>query len=237
MPDYRLDDADRQRLQGISTATLTSVLIKEGIRHAFMQGVRPLRPDLRLAGHAFTLRYIPSRQDLVDRRYDNETNIQRLAMESIGPDQVLVIDARGNIQIGTMGDILASRIQVRGAAGIVTDGGLRDTPALAGMDFPIYLGGAAAPPSHLVHHPVDMNVPIGCGSVAVMPGDLIVGDGEGVVVIPQQLARAVIDAAWEQEQLEAWIVDQVQAGAGIKGLYPPDDEARKRYQAWCQAHE
>ena len=231
MSDFQLTARDRERLERISTATLTSVLIQRGIRRSFMQGVRPLASHLRLAGPAFTLRYIPSRQDLVDRRYDNATNVQRLAMESIGPGQVLVIDARGNVETGAMGDILATRIQQRGAAGVVTDGGLRDTPALKGMDFPVYLGGAAAPPSHLAHHPVDVNVPIGCGQVAVMPGDLIVGDGEGVVVVPQAMAAEVIAEAWRQEQLEAWIVSQVQAGQSIQGLYPPDAAARARFRA------
>lgn len=231
MADYAITREDRERLSEISTATLTSALIQRGIRRHFMQGVRPLQPGQRMAGHAFTLRYIPSRQDLVDRRYDNDTNVQRIAMESIGPDQVLVIDARGNTATGTMGDILAARIQVRGAVGIVTDGALRDTPALKELDFPIYLGGAAAPPSHLVHHPVDINVPIGCGQVAVIPDDLIVGDDEGVVVIPRHLARAVIDEAWEQERLETWIVKRIKAGESIKGLYPPDEKARARFEA------
>ncbi len=231
MSDYHISAADRSKLVHISTATLTSALIKRGIHQTFMQGVRPLRPDLHLAGHAFTLRYIPSRQDLVDRRYDNTTNAQRLAMESIGPDQVLVIDARRDIRTGTMGDILATRIMMRGAAGVVTDGALRDTPALAAMNFPIYLGGAAAPPSHLIHHPVDMNQPIGCGDVAVMPNDLIVGDGEGVVVIPRHLARDVIDEAWEQERLEEWVVARVKDGRAIAGLYPPSDETRAEFEA------
>ena len=171
MSDFQLTEIQREQLAQISTATLTSILIKRGIRRSFMLDVYPLAPHLHLAGTAFTLRYIPSRQDLTDRRYDNETNVQRIAMESIGEGQVLVIDARGNTDVGTMGDILATRIQQRGAAGIVTDGGLRDTPALAEMNFPIFLGGAAAPPSHLVHHPVDINQPIGCGNVAVIPGD------------------------------------------------------------------
>ena len=231
MSDFQLTAEQREQLSQISTATLTSVLIKRGIRRSFMLEVFPLVPHLRLAGTAFTLRYIPSRQDLTDRRYNNETNIQRIAIESIGEGQVLVIDARGITDVGTMGDILATRIQQRGAAGVVTDGGLRDTPALAEMGFPIFLGGGAAPPSHLEHHPVDINQPIGCGNVAVIPGDLIVGDGEGVVVVPQQLAKEVIAEAWEQEQLEAWVVAQIQDGKPIKGLYPPDDTAMARFKA------
>ncbi len=231
MSDFQLTAEQRERLSRISTATLTSVLIKRDIQHSFMRDVFPLAPHLRLAGTAFTLRYIPSRQDLTDRRYDNKTNVQRIAMESIGEGQVLVIDARGVTDVGTMGDILATRIQRRGAAGIVTDGGLRDTPALAEMGFPIFLGGAAAPPSHLMHHPVAINQPIGCGGVAVLPGDLMVGDGEGVVVVPQQMAATVIAEAWEQERLEAWVVTQIQEGKSIKGLYPPDDAAQARFAA------
>lgn len=231
MSAFQLTSAQRAQLARISTATLTSSLIKRGIRRCFMERVTPLAPHLRLAGTAFTLRYIPSRQDLTDRRYDNATNVQRIAIESIGAGQVLVIDARGVTSVGTMGDILATRIQQRGAAGVVTDGGLRDTPALAEMDFPIFLGGGAAPPSHLEHHPVDINQPVGCGNVAVMPGDLIVGDGEGVVVVPQQMAAEVIAEAWEQEQLEAWVADRIREGASIKNLYPPDADAMARFKA------
>lgn len=232
MSDYRISAADRETLSHVSTATLTASLIKRGIKRCFMQGVHPIKPGLTMAGHAFTLRYIPSRQDLVDRRYDNSTNVQRLAMEAIGPDQVLVVDARRVIATGTMGDILAHRIRERGCVGVVTDGSLRDTPALRAMDFPIYLGGAAATPSHTHHHPVDMNVPVGCGDVAVMPDDLIVGDGEGVVVIPNAMAREVIDEAANQEELENWVVEQVKTGRPLQGLYPPNEETQAQFKAW-----
>src|SRR5437763_12419260 len=169
----------------ISTASLTSQLQKRGFASTFMQGVLPLRPDLRLAGQAFTLRFIPVREDLEPPgETDNRTSKQRLAVESVGPGDVLVIDARGDVRAATLGGILAARILQRGAAGIVTDGAFRDTPAIRMLDLPTYAGGQSAYVSTKVHHPQDINVLIGCGGVAVFPGDLIVGDGEGVAAVP-----------------------------------------------------
>jgi regulator of RNase E activity RraA len=217
----------------ISTATLSSQLQKHGFVRAFMLGVRPLRPDLRLAGQAFTLRYIPVREDLErPGEFDNRTNKQRIAVESVGPGDVLVIDARGDVRAGTLGNILATRIAERGAAGIVTDGAFRDTPAIQAIDLPTYAAGASPDLSTSVHHPAEINVAIGCGGVAVLPGDVLVGDGEAVMVIPLSIAETVIRAAHEQEQREEFILTKIRDGSSILGVYPPDEATLREFEDW-----
>jgi regulator of RNase E activity RraA len=156
---------------------------------------------------------------------------QRRAIEECPPGKVLVIDCRGKLAGGSLGDILVARLMQRGVAGVVTDGAIRDTPQVAPLAFPVYAGGAAAPASFGLHHAVDLDQPIGCGEVPVFPGDVLVGDGEGVVVIPRELADEIAPAAAEQERMEGWIVEQVRAGQGIFGLYPPDEATLERYRA------
>jgi regulator of RNase E activity RraA len=222
----------------VSTATLSSQLQKRGFAHAWMQGVLPLRADLRMAGQAFTLRYIPTREDLErPGEFDNRTNKQRVAVESVGPGDVLVIDARGDVRAGTLGDILAMRIMRRGAAGIVTDGAFRDTPAIRSLDLPAYAAGQSPNVSTLVHHPAELNVPIGCGGVAVLPGDLVVGDGEGVLVVPRALAVDVVREGYEQERREEFIHARISAGSSILGVYPPDENTLREYEAWRAQRE
>ena len=221
----------RRKLHEVSTASLTSELLKLGFRNTFMAGIRPLRPDRRMVGYAFTLRYIPAREDLdFQVEYDNWTNPQRVAVETVGPDQVLVIDARGQLGAASLGHILATRLMVRGAAGLVTDGALRDSPAIATLDFPSYAAGAHATTSSVLHHPADFGLPIGCGGVLVEPGDVLVGDAEGVVVIPAQVAGDVAVRTWERDQLESWLQHRVAGGASIRGTYPPDDDTRELYR-------
>lgn len=224
------------KLHTVSTATLTSQLMKRGLKNTFLQGLAPLLPDLRLVGYAFTLRYVPMREDLVDTLYDNTTNVQRLAVESAGPDDVLVIDARGDIRAATLGNILATRLKARGAAGLVTDGALRDTPGFKPIGLPAYIRAAHATTSFAIHHPIEMNVPIGCAGVLVMPGDVMVGDGEGVVAIPAALAEEVAHDAYEQERLEEFIQQKIAGGASIVGVYPPNDETKAEYAAWRRSH-
>src|ERR1700737_2970265 len=198
-----------------------------------MQSVCPLRPDLRLVGQAFTLRYIPAREDLdPPGETDNRTSKQRIAVESVGPGDVLVIDARGGVRAATLGDILAARITQRGAAGIVTDGAFRDTPSIRELDLPTYAQGQNPYASTRVHHPQDINVPIGCGGVAVLPGDLIGGDGGGVVVIPRAVAEEVVQAAFEQDEREKFIMSKIQSGASILGVSPPDASSLGEYEDW-----
>lgn len=220
------------KLRTVSTATLTAQLQKRGFRNTFLQGLFPLRPDLRMVGYAFTLRYVPTREDLVDTLYDNTKNIQRIAVESVNADDVLVIDARGEVGAATLGNILATRIKARGAAGLVSDGALRDTPGYRELELPSYIKAAHAATSFLLHHPVDINVPIGCAGVLVMPGDVMVGDGEGVVAIPAHVAEEVAHAAYEQERLEEFIQQKVAGGASILGVYPPDEATKAEYEAW-----
>jgi regulator of RNase E activity RraA len=226
-----------EALKRTSTATVTSQLLLRGLRNTFIAGLTPLRPDLRMAGYAFTLRYVPSREDIgIDVHYDNETNPQRIAIEAVGPEQVLVIDARGERRAASLGHILATRLLSRGAAGLVTDGALRDSHMFSQLDLPAYAAGAHATTSSVVHHPVDLNVPIGCGGVLVMPGDVVVGDAEGVVVVPAALADEVAGAALEQEEYEAFVLERVQDGASIKGLYPGDDKSRAEFDLWRSGH-
>lgn len=220
------------KLRKVSTATLTSQLQKRGFRNTFLAGLTALRPDLRLVGYAFTLRYVPAREDLADTLYDNTKNIQRIAVESVEKDDVLVIDARGDVRAATLGNILATRLKARGAAGLVTDGALRDTPGYRELDFPSYVKAAHAATSFLIHHPVDINVPIGCAGVLIMPGDVMVGDGEGVVAVPAAVAEEVAHDAYEQERLEEFIQAKVATGASILGVYPPDETTKAEYAAW-----
>ncbi len=224
-----------EKLKEVSTATLTSQLDKHGFRSTFLQGLYPLRPDMRMVGYAFTLRYVPTREDLVDELYDNTQNVQRIAVEQVEADDVLVMDARGEVGAATLGNILATRLRARGASGLVTDGALRDTPGYRELDFPAYVKGAHAATSFKVHHPIDINVPVGCAGVLIMPGDVIVGDGEGVVAIPAAVAEEVAHAAYEQERLEEFIQQKIAGGASILGVYPPNDETKAEYEAWKKA--
>lgn len=234
---HTLTPKAREKLRRVSTATLTSQLLRRGFRHTFITGLTPLRPDLRMVGYAFTLRYVPAREDVgFDVDYDNKTNVQRLAVEAVGPDDVLVIDARSEVRAASFGHIIATRIMKRGAAGLVTDGGLRDSPRFHSLDLPAYFRAAHATTSSVAHHPVDMNVPIGCGGVLVMPGDVVVGDAEGVVVIPAAVSEEVAHDAVEQERMEQYILERIRAGDGICGVYPLDREHRAEYEAWRRQH-
>jgi regulator of RNase E activity RraA len=221
----------------VSTATVSGVLHKHGIDHAAMFGVLPLRPDLRLVGQAFTLRFIPMREDLGDQQvFDNLTNKQRIAVESVEPGDVLVIDARGDTRAATLGNILATRVRQRGAAGVVTDGAFRDSPSFRSLELPTYAAGQSPNISATIHHPSEIGVPIACGGVAVLPGDVIVGDAEGVMVVPLPLAGEIVHEAVEQERREVYILARVAAGASIVGTYPPDENTLREYQAWESLH-
>jgi regulator of RNase E activity RraA len=225
--------ATREALLHTSTASISTELVLRGLPNTFMTGVAPLRPGVRMVGEAFTLRYLPARADMDERRidFDNRTNVQRLAVEAVGPGQVLVIDARRDLEAASLGHILATRIQARGAAGIVTDGALRDSPAIAELDMPTFSGGPHALISTLRHHPIDMGLPIACGGVLVVPGDIVVGDGEGVIVIPRSHVDEVARAALRREQLEAFITEKIATGASIVGIYPPTQDVMDEFEA------
>jgi regulator of RNase E activity RraA len=229
-----LSDETRERLARVSTATLTTQLFKRGLRNAFIQGVRPLNPKApQMVGPAFTLRYIPAREDLDHMGvFDDYDHPQRRAIETCPPGFVLVMDCRQNARVASAGSILLTRLMVRGCAGLVSDGGLRDSPEIAQLDYPVYCAGPSAPTNLILHHALDLNNPIGCGDVPVYPGDVLVGDGEGVVVIPRHLADEVAADAAEQDRLETFILEEVRGGRALRGVYPPDAGTRARYQEW-----
>ena len=234
MSSEPLSDATRRKLARISTATLTSQLLARGLRNTFLQNVYRLTPSAPpMVGEAFTLRCIPSREDIdVMTVFDDREHPQRKAVETAPPGSVLVIDSRRDKRAASAGDILVTRLMMRGVAGIVTDGGLRDTPEIEALEYPVYCAGRSAPTNLIRHHPIDINVPIGCGEVAVYPGDVMVGDREGVVVIPRHLADEVADDGSAQTTMEEFVIEEIRAGKSIFGVYPPDDETLQRFEVW-----
>ena len=229
-----LSDKARAQLKKVSTATLTTVLFKRGLRNTYIQGIGPLNSDAPpMVGEAYTLRYIPAREDLdVIEVFKDPSHPQRKAVEAIPPGHVLVMDCRGDASVASAGSILVTRMMVRGAAGVVSDGGLRDSSEIAQLPFPTYCAGPSAPTNLIKHHAVDLNVPIGCGGVPVFPGDIVVGDGEGVVVIPANIADDVAQEAADQDVFETFVSEKVRAGASIVGLYPPNEATQKEYAQW-----
>jgi regulator of RNase E activity RraA len=222
----------RELLKGVSTATLTTVLFKRGLRNTFIQGVFLLNPKApRMVGEAYTLRYIPARED-IDRlgAFEGRGHPQREAIEACPAGHVLVMDARRDASAATGGDILMTRLMVRGVAGVVTDGGLRDSPTIEKLAWPAYCGARSAPLNLVRHHAVDAQLPIGCGGVAVYPGDVVVGDAEGVVIIPKAMADEVATEAAAQTEFEDWVEAKVKEGRSIFGLYPPSPETRAEFE-------
>lgn len=238
MPPAPLSDKTRALLREISTATLTSQLMARGLRNTFMRNVSRLtKGGGNMVGEAFTLRYIPSREDIdVSAVFENHDHPQRKAVETVPSGHVLVIDCRQDNRAAGAGSILVTRTMMRGAAGVVTDGGLRDSPAIEALDYPVYYNGRSAPTNLTRHHAVDINVPVGCGEVPVYPGDVLVGDQEGVVVIPRHLADEVAVQGTEQTRFEDYVTERVLAGQSILGLYPPNAETLTAYEAWKKQH-
>ncbi|MGC7098808.1 fumarylacetoacetate hydrolase family protein [Amycolatopsis lurida] len=230
-PGFVLTEELKAKLTSVGTATLSAQLRKRGYNDVSIDGVTSTRPGTKLIGRAKTLRYIPFREDLF-RAHGGGYNAQKRAFDALGPGDVLVMEARGETGTGTVGDILALRAQVRGAAGIVTDGGVRDVAAVAALDIPTYHSGAHPAVLGRRHVPWDTDLTIACGGASVQPGDVIVGDDDGVLVIPPPLAEEVADAAIEQERQEIFIAEQVAAGERVDGLYPMNAEWRGRYAAW-----
>jgi len=231
----KLSPETREKLKGVSTATLTTCLFKRGLRNQFLQDVHRLNPAAGpMVGEAFTLRNIPAREDLDQLSvYQDRSHPQRKAIEECPPGAVLVIDSRRDARAASAGGILVSRLMRRGVAGVVTDGGFRDSPEIAGLAIPAYHSRPSAPTSLTRHHCIDMNLPIGCGDVAVFPGDVVVGDAEGVVVIPAHLADEIAAEATEMTVFEDFVTEQVLAGRSILGLYPPTDpQTLTDFAAW-----
>jgi regulator of RNase E activity RraA len=228
----------RDLLAKVSTATLCTALFKRGLRNQFIQDVRPLNANLpNMVGEAFTLRYIPAREDLNPITvFQDRTHPQRVAVEECPPGAVLVIDSRKDARAASAGSILITRLMKRGVAGVVSDGGFRDSPEIARLPFPAYHQRPSAPTNLTLHQALDINVPIGCGDVAVFPGDVVVGDSEGVIVIPAHLADEIAVEATEMTAFEDFVTEQVLEGRSIIGLYPPTDEkSRTDFVAWRAA--
>jgi regulator of RNase E activity RraA len=235
--DLAVSDATLELLRHVSTATLTTQLFKRGLRNVFLQGVAPLKkpaPDApNLVGPAFTLRNIPAREDLDHVGvFQDPDHPQRKAVESAPPGSVLVQDCRGDRTVASTGSILTMRLKVRGVAGMVSDGCVRDSGTIGDIGLPLFCAGASAPLNLAKHHAVDMNVPVACGGVAVYPGDIVVGDVDGVVIVPRHLAEEVARDATEQELIEVFIIGRVEAGAVLRGTYPPNDETLAAFAEW-----
>ncbi len=234
-----MNEQTRARLKTVSTATLCTALYKRGLKNQFIQDVRPLNPNgANMVGEAFTLRYIPAREDLNPITvFQNRDHPQRVAVEQCPPGAVLMIDSRKNARAASAGAILVTRLMVRGAAGVVTDGGFRDSPEIAELAMPAYHNRPSAPTNLTLHQALDINVPIGCGDVPVWPGDVVVGDREGVIVIPAAIADEIADEAVEMTAFEDFVMEEVKKGRGIIGLYPATDEqTRVDFAAWRAAN-
>lgn len=227
-----MNDDMRMKFNAVSTATLAGQLQRRGMRNSFLNGLKPLNDGQRMLGYAHTLRYVPKREDF-ERRLEGP-NAQRRAVESIEAESVLICEAREEPHAGTIGDIFAMRIKTRGASGFVTDGALRDTPAIAEIDFPVYHQSSHAATLGRLHTPLDHQIPIACAGVTVFPGDIIVGDGEGVVVVPALLAEEVANDSYQQEIEEEWAIERVAAGDSSIGTFPIADDRRPEFEEWLK---
>lgn len=226
------DQALFAALAGVTTATLTTVLLKKGLRKVWMTGAMPMQPgQKRVVGRAFTMRFIPGREDVATPASWASPRSTRAAIEDMPAGCIAVIDSMGIREAGVYGDILTARMAKRGVAALVTDGVLRDAQSCIATGLPLWSSGAAAPPSVAALHFVGWQEPVGCGGVAVFPGDVIVADTDGAVVIPSDMAQAVADLAVEQERLEAWIMKEIERGVPLPGLYPANEDTRARYEA------
>lgn len=229
-----LSALNRSRLGEVSISTLTTVLHRQGVTRVWPSGIRPLSGQQpRMVGEAYTLRFVPMREDASDRAtYGSATNLHQRAFEDCPPGHVLVMDARGETRGCSCGDLLVGRLKARGCAGIVTDGGFRDTLDIEALNFPAYQRASVPAPSFGYLQAAEVQVPIGCGDIAVYPGDIVVGDRDGIVVIPTAIADRVAEAAWQQTRYETFAARQVGRGRSIIGLYPPTDAAMAEYRAW-----
>jgi len=233
-----LSQSTRNKLKTVSTATICTALYKRGLRNQMIQDVRPLDSSKpTMVGEAFTLRYMPAREDLNPVTvFQDRSHPQRKAVEECPPGAVFVIDSRRDPRAASAGNILVSRLQVRGVAGIVTDGGFRDAAEIAKLDIPSFHNRPSAPTNLTRHQAIDINVPIGCGDAPVFPGDVIVGDADGCVVIPADLAEEIADEAVEMTAYEDFVTEKVLEGRSILGLYPATDEQSKiDFAAWRRA--
>jgi regulator of RNase E activity RraA len=225
------DQKARDTLAKVATATITTILLKKGLRNVWMRGTRPLRPGQpRLVGPAFTLRFVPAREDLATPESWASPISTRAAIEAMPEGVITVVDAMGITGAGIFGDILCARMKKRGVAALITDGVVRDVAGVLGTGLPVWCQGAAAPPSVAGLTFVAWQQPIGCGGVAVFPDDVVLVDDDGAVLIPAKLVDEVVATAPEQERMEGWIMDEVDKGASLPGLYPMNAETKARYE-------
>ncbi len=235
MTDYVLSDETRAKYKRISTASIATQLYKRGLRNQFIQGVRPVSKKAEpMVGQAFTLRYIPAREDRNGLEvFRNADHPQRVAVEQCPPGQVLIMDGRGDASAASAGSILVTRLAVRGCAGVVSDAGFRDFEGIGELDMPAFCAGPSAPTNLTKHEALDINIPIACGGVAVFPGDVLVGDGDGVMVIPAHLADEIANVCAGMEDFEAFVLEEVLSGTPVIGLYPcTKEENQKKFDAW-----
>ena len=221
-----------------SVATISTALFKRGYRNQFIQGVSPLNPNLsNMVGYAFTVRYIPAREDLNTLDvFKNPEHPQRVAIEKCPKDHVLIFDSRKDARAASAGAILVTRLMVRGCAGVVTDGGFRDSAEIKNLEFPSYHTRPSSPTNLTLHQAIDINVPIGCGDVAVWPNDLVVGDQEGVIVIPNKIIEEVSEEVESMTVYEDYVMNKVKAGSTIKGLYPlTNEEQKNKFEYWINS--
>ena len=221
-----------------SVATISTALFKRGYRNQFIQGVSPLNPNLsNMVGYAFTVRYIPAREDLNTLDvFKNPEHPQRVAIEKCPKDHVLIFDSRKDARAASAGAILVTRLMVRGCAGVVTDGGFRDSAEIKNLEFPSYHTRPSSPTNLTLHQAIDINVPIGCGDVAVWPNDLVVGDQEGVIVIPNKIIEEVSEEVESMTLYEDYVMNKVKAGSTIKGLYPlTNEEQKNKFEYWINS--
>jgi regulator of RNase E activity RraA len=226
---------DLELLTHASVATITTCLYRAGVQRVCPTGIAPLASGQpRMVGEAFTLRFVPAREDVGGiESYGGRGNLHQAAFEECPPGAVLVIDTRGETRSCSCGDLLIGRLKARGCRGVVTDGGFRDTPDIVALGFPAYQRVAVPSPSFGFLQAVELNVPIGCGDVAVYPGDIVVGDGEGIVVIPRRMAHQIAIEAFEQTRYDAFASDEIARGRTVIGLYPATDASRAEFATWC----
>ncbi len=226
------DDQVFKALTNVTTATLTTILLKKGLHNVWIRGAFPLSPGMpRIVGRAFTMRFIPTREDLATPESWSSPKSTRAAIEQMPAGCIAVVDANGVKDAGFWGDILCARMAKRGVSALVSDGVVRDLAGVLSTGLPVWAGGTAAPPSVAGLTFVDWQQPVGCGGVAILPDDVIVADQDGVVVVPAALVDEIVDLAVEQEQFENWVMDEVKKGAELPGLYPPNAENQKKYEA------
>lgn len=225
----------KEKLKKVSTATIATCLFKRGLKNQFIQDVKPLKLNKpTMVGEAYTLRYIPAREDLNPIEiFRDPKHLQRIAVEECPKGSVLVIDSRKDARAASAGSILATRLMMRGAAGLVTDGGFRDSAEIAELDLPSYHSRPSAPTNLTLHQAIAINEPIGCGDVAVFPGDILVGDDDGIMVIPAKIADEVAEDCIQMTLYEEFVMEQVNNGHAVIGLYPlVDENIKKEFESW-----